>query len=395
MRKTCRECGTRKESSDFSSNRNEKDGLGRVCRACRRQQRLKGPRYEVTVKSKKCSGCLKKQSVSAFSINRNDKTGLDRLCRTCKRSQNNLRPTTTVSVLTKRCAVCAEVKAARCFSIVSISSDGLSKVCKDCRSRKYSSRSFSVSVTHKLCHACGATKPASRFSRNQRQKDGLSDKCKKCVRSIRSEIRHPVRVSSKKCSKCRMEKPALEFATDPTKATGLRSECKACSRPVSASYRRRRKATDPLYNFITKARSIANKLIRYGWNKTDSGSEIIGCSYEHAFKHIYPLTKGSGAERHVLPDGYHLDHNIPMIAASSLTEARLLSHWTNIQLLSAEENLRKKDKLPCGLVSITVPMTRTDQAVRGKQAVLLEKASLTKRFCGKPRWIRPATDSTK
>jgi len=367
----------------------------RVCRACRRQQRSKEPRYEVTVKSKKCSGCLKKQSVSAFSINRSDKTGLDRLCRTCKRSRNALRPTTSVQVPTKACAVCAEVKAARCFSIVSISSDGLATVCKDCQSRKYSSRSFSVSVPHKLCHACGAKKSASRFSRNQRQKDGLSDKCKKCVRRIRSEVRHPVRASSKACSKCRVEKPALEFFSDPTKATGLRSECKACSRPVSASYRRRRKATDPLFKFMTKARSIANKLVRYGWNKTDSGPEIIGCSYEHAFKHICPLTQGGGAERHVLPDGYHLDHNIPMIAASSLAEARLLSHWTNIQLLSSEENLRKKDKLPCGLVSITVPMTRTDQAVRGKQVVLLEKASLTKRFFGKPRWIRPATATTK
>jgi hypothetical protein len=142
---------------------------------------------------------------------------------------------------------------------------------------------------------------------------------------------------------------------------------------------------------MTKARSIANKLIRYGWNKSDSGPEIIGCSYEHAFTHICTFTEGGSAEGHVLPDGYHLDHNIPMIAARSLAEAQLLSHWTNLQLLSSEDNLRKKDKLPCGLVPIAVQMTRADQDVRRKQAVLLKKVSKSQRFRGKPRWIRPAT----
>ena len=318
----------------------------------------------------------------------------DRACRTCKRRLNNLRPTTAVSVSTKVCAVCAEAKVASSFSIVSISSDGLAKLCKECQGREYASRSYPVSVTRKRCCVCGAKKPAAGFSRNQRQKDGLQDKCKQCVKRIRAEVRYPITVSTKVCSKCRVDKSAADFAPDRTKATGLRSECRACARPVSASYLRRRKATDPLFKFIAKARSIANKLIRYGWNKSDSGPEIIGCSYEHAFKHICTFTPGNGAEGHVLPDGYHLDHNIPMIAARSLVEAKLLSHWTNLQLLSSEENLHKKDKLPCNLVPITVLMTRTDQAVRRKQAVLVEKVSSSKRFRGKPRWKRPITPAT-
>ena len=200
-------------------------------------------------------------------------------------------------------------------------------------------------------------------------------------------------VSSKKCSKCGEEKAASDFFADPKKASGLRSDCKECSRPVSATYRRKRKATDPLFNFITKARSIANKLIRYGWDKSDTGPEIIGCSYEHAFRHIYTFAQSSGAEANALPDGYHLDHNIPMIAAGSLAEARLLSHWTNLQLLISDENLRKKDRLPCSLVPITVPMTRADEEVRRKQVALLTKALKIKRFRGKARWMRPATPS--
>lgn len=390
MKKKCGECGRRKDASQFGSNRTNKDGLMRVCRACRRNQRARGPRYEVAVRSKKCRGCLNRQSASAFSNNRSDKTGLDRLCRTCKWSQNASRATTSVTVTTKVCAECAELKESRYFSMVSISSDGLAKVCKGCKSKEYSSRSFPVSVTHKVCRACGTRKLASRFSRNQRQNDGLSEKCKECVIRIRAEVRHPVTASSKACSKCRLEKSASEFSADPKKASGLRSECKACSRPVSAAYLRKRKATDPLFKFITKARSIANKLIRYGWNKSGSGPKIIGCSYEHAFRHICTFTLWNGAEGHVFSDEYHLDHNIPMIAASSLAEAQLLSHWTNLQLLTSAENLRKKDKLPSGLVPINVPMTGTDQAVRRRQAVLLKKASLTKRFRGKPCWIRPA-----
>ena len=391
MKKKCRGCGQQKDSSAFGSNRKERDGFMRVCRACRSHQRAEGPRYAVTVKLKKCRECLKTLRSSAFSINRSVPTGLDRVCRTCKRRQNASRPTTDVSVSTKVCAVCAEAKESRCFSITAVSSDGLAAVCKECQSREYSSRNYSVSTTHKVCRACGAKKAASRFSRNKRQKDGLSDKCKECVKRIRAEVRHPVTVASKSCSKCRVEKSASEFFADPTKARGLRSECQECSRPVSASYRRRRKAADPLFSFITKARSIANKLIRYGWNKSDSGPKIIGCSYEHAFKHVCTFAQQGGAEVNALPDGWHLDHNIPMIAAGTLAEARLLSHWTNLQLLFSDENLRKKDKLPCSLVPITVSMTRIDEEVRKKQTVLLEKVSQSKRFRGKARWTAPAT----
>jgi hypothetical protein len=391
MFKKCRHCGERKDSSAFARNRNEQDGLMRVCRACRGVQRKSGPRYGLTVKSKKCRGCLRRKAASAYSINRSDKTGLDRLCRSCKQNQNASRRPTPVSVTAKACAVCAEIKEANCFSIAAISSDGLSKTCKVCQSREYSSRSFPVSVTQKVCHACKIRKQASQFHRNQRQADGIADKCKECVKRIRAAVRHPIRASSKACSKCGVKKSASEFFADPTKATGLRSECKACSRPVSASYRRDRKATDPLFKFITKARSIANKLIRYGWNKSESGPEIIGCSYEHAFRHICTFTQGLSREEHVLPDGYHLDHNIPMIAARSLAEARLLSHWTNLQLLTSEENLRKKDNLPCSLVPIAVPMTRADEEIRIRQAFLLESISESKRFRGKPRWIRPTT----
>lgn len=385
MKKKCRDCRQRKDSSAFSNNRNERDGLMRVCRGCRSHHRAQGTRYGITVKTKQCSGCLERKAASSFSINRADRTGLDRLCRECKQTVNSARPRNAGSVVAKACQRCGEFKDTHCFSVVSVSKDGLARVCKDCQSKAYKVKSFPVSVTHKTCGVCKARKQASRFYRNQRNVDGMSDKCKECVRRIRVEVRHPIAVSSKACSKCGKEKAASEFFADPMKVSGLRSECKECSRPVSATYRRKRKAVDPLFKFITKARSIANKLIRYGWNKSDRGPAIIGCSYEHAFKHICTFARGDGADADALPDGYHLDHNIPMIAASSLAEARLLSHWTNIQLLISDENLRKKDRLPSSLVPINVRMTRTDRTVRRKQAVLLKQVSQSKRFRGKAR----------
>ena len=395
MKKQCRACGERKDSSAFGSNRNERDGLMRVCRACRSHQRANGPRYAVAVRSKKCRECRRRKPASAFSINRADRTGLDGLCRQCKQTANAARPQNTASVASKACKQCGEVKDAHHFSVVSVSKDGLAPVCKGCQSKAYKDKSFPISATHKKCSACKARKQAAHFYRNQRNADGLSDKCKACVRRIRAEVRHFIAVLSKTCSKCKQEKPASAFFADPQKASGLRSECKECSRPVSATYRRTRKAADPLFHFITKARSIANKLIRYGWEKSRSSAEFLGCSYEHAFQHICTFIPKSGAGASGLPDGYHLDHNIPMIAAGSLTEALLLGHWTNIQLLPSVENMRKKDMLPYSLVPIAVPMTRADEEVRRKQAMLLEKVSLSRRFRGKPRWNRPATPTAR
>ena len=78
MKKKCRVCGQPKDSYAFGSNRNERDGLMRVCRACRSHQRAIGPRYAVTVKSKKCRECLITKRASAFTVNASVKTGLDR-----------------------------------------------------------------------------------------------------------------------------------------------------------------------------------------------------------------------------------------------------------------------------------------------------------------------------
>jgi hypothetical protein len=44
-------------------------------------------------------------------------------------------------------------------------------------------------------------------------------------------------------------------------------------------------------------------------------------------------------------NGWHIDHKFPLAKASSESEIYKLNHYTNLQPLWEEENLRKSDKI--------------------------------------------------
>jgi hypothetical protein len=44
-----------------------------------------------------------------------------------------------------------------------------------------------------------------------------------------------------------------------------------------------------------------------------------------------------------IPEGYHIDHVVPLAQAKSIEEAEKLCHYRNLRLLPAEENLAKSD----------------------------------------------------
>lgn len=42
---------------------------------------------------------------------------------------------------------------------------------------------------------------------------------------------------------------------------------------------------------------------------------------------------------------YHIDHKIPLATAKSKEDIIKLCHYTNLQLLTAEDNMKKHDKI--------------------------------------------------
>ncbi|KAJ1469595.1 hypothetical protein T484DRAFT_1754358 [Baffinella frigidus] len=77
-----------------------------------------------------------------------------------------------------------------------------------------------------------------------------------------------------------------------------------------------------------------------GFKKTTHTLELLGCSWEEAVDHLHNNDRGLK----LTDKDIHVDHIKPFAAFDNLQcpiQQRLVNHWSNLQLLTAEENLKK------------------------------------------------------
>ena len=111
--------------------------------------------------------------------------------------------------------------------------------------------------------------------------------------------------------------------------------------------RRLRRKTDPTFRLEANLRSRTNGAIKNN-SKSKSTIELLGCTVEHARKHLESqFTDGMNWETYGFY-GWHIDHIIPCASfdLSIPEQQRQCFHFTNLQPLWAKDNLSKNDKLP-------------------------------------------------
>ena len=113
----------------------------------------------------------------------------------------------------------------------------------------------------------------------------------------------------------------------------------------AVNYTRERLKTDPLYKLIHTLRSRIYNAIRnqYG-EKAHSSMELIGCTIQEVRCHIESqFVEGMTWDNH---GKWHIDHIRPCASFNleDPEEQKKCFHFTNLQPLWAEDNLRKSDK---------------------------------------------------
>ena len=113
----------------------------------------------------------------------------------------------------------------------------------------------------------------------------------------------------------------------------------------AVAYHRKKRAEDPMFALRFKLRSMVNKAVhRFGYTKRSRTQETLGCSWAEFVLHIERLFQpGMTWENR---GEWHIDHIIPLASAKTEEDVIRLNHYTNLQPLWAEDNLRKSDKLP-------------------------------------------------
>jgi hypothetical protein len=92
---------------------------------------------------------------------------------------------------------------------------------------------------------------------------------------------------------------------------------------------------------------------RAGLAKKDKTEELIGCSYSFLRGHVEKQFRDGMTWDD--PSSFHIDHIRP-ICSFDLTDPEQLKaafHWSNVQPLTPEENLRKGHSWPSEILLLT------------------------------------------
>ena len=168
----------------------------------------------------------------------------------------------------------------------------------------------------------------------EKHKEEINQKCREYYEENKEEL-------------CQKGKEYRE--NNPEKIKEYQAEYKEANREElskkNMDYKRKRLAEDPLFKLIDGLRSrILLAIKSQAGEKAAKSMELLGCSVQHVRDHLEAqFTEGMTWENR---GEWHIDHIRPC-ASFDLTdpeEQKKCFHWTNLQPLWAQDNLRKGAK---------------------------------------------------
>ena len=106
----------------------------------------------------------------------------------------------------------------------------------------------------------------------------------------------------------------------------------------------KRRANNPIVRMANSMRRSIRRYLDAGQKGEMSSFEIIGCSKDNLRKHLESKFR-DGMTWHNYGKHWHIDHIVPLISSKSVEEIKKLCHWTNLQPLTAFENISKGSKI--------------------------------------------------
>jgi hypothetical protein len=211
----------------------------------------------------------------------------------------------------------------------------------------------------KTCSKCGEHKDLTDFNKDSKSKGGFRNHCKSCRKAYREENKDNIKKQQKDYQDANKDKiREYRERNKDAKRKYLKEYHVAnkdrinergrkwyrANKDKIGEYNRERRRLDPLYKVTLALRSRMYKAIKcvQGFN-SGSTQELLGGDIETVKTHIEKqFTEGMSWDNYGYY-GWHIDHIIPC-ASFDLTDPeqqKRCFHYTNLQPLWAEDNLRK------------------------------------------------------
>ena len=186
----------------------------------------------------------------------------------------------------------------------------------------------------KICSKCGRELPIADFYKEKRGKYGVRGDCKDCNKARVIEYQEKNREKIKEYYEKNREKYKEYYENN-----------KEAIKKNTHEYKTKRLKEDELFALTDRVRNLIHSSIaRKGYKKRSKTSEIIGCTFEQLKEHL----ENTWYNNYGTPyngEPVHIDHIIPLSSAKNEEDVIKLCHYTNLQYLKPEDNLKKHNKI--------------------------------------------------
>jgi hypothetical protein len=179
----------------------------------------------------------------------------------------------------------------------------------------------------KKCNTCQEIKNLCEFSKHKGKKDGYSSSCLICIRK-KNKIYRENNKDKENTRVSRFLNKNIDYRKNYMK-----------------KYSKLKRNDDPLFKLKHNIRVRILKFIKSkNIKKNNKTTEIIGCNFLFLKEYLESkFTEGMSWDK--LGKEIHIDHIIPLSSAKTNEEILILCHYTNLQPLWLEDNLKKGNKI--------------------------------------------------
>jgi len=196
-----------------------------------------------------------------------------------------------------------------------------------------------------MCGKCKISKDYSQFYKNKSAKDGYKNQCKKCRKEYDINYYCLNTIHKKTINKIYRDNNKVKIAKNEKI---YREKNRNTILNKKKKYNKKRYKNDPIFNAKCRMRAlIRSSLSRKGFLKDTYTAEILGIDWVGFWSHLvdsFKLNYDIDFE-----DGFmskvEIDHIIPVSSAKTKDEVIKLNHYTNLQLLWEEDNLKKSNTM--------------------------------------------------
>jgi len=239
----------------------------------------------------------------------------------------------------------------------------------------------------KVCSKCKIEKDIESYCNDKFKKDGKRTKCKECDKKYRENNKNKIKeyynnhkkerlnynkkywqktkiiqsIQDKEKDKQRIkewyeenkekikEKTKIYRDKNKERIKDYNKEYNKKHRTQQTENVNKKRKNDSLYKFKCNIRDLLRKsLKRQGYKKSTRSFDILCESFDNVWSFLLNNAKLRYTyfkeEDFLENNKYHIDHIIPLVTAKTEEDVIRLCHYTNLQLLTKEENLAKHDK---------------------------------------------------